>query len=110
MRDPEYIELINCQQWRDVRNAKMVEAKHLCENCLREGKMKPATEVHHIHPVGDALSFEEKKRLCYDPNNLICLCHECHEQIHREMGQRTKKYKKHLAESRAESFINRLFK
>lgn len=50
--------------------------KYLCVNCG-----KPAEEVHHkIHltpqNIGD-------KSISLNPNNLICLCKDCHFEQHR---------------------------
>ena len=42
-----YISLINTQRWRALR-AKTLGARPLCEVCLKEGRVTPATEVHHV--------------------------------------------------------------
>ena len=45
------------------------------ENSLKEGKLSPTTEVHHIKFVEDGGGNE--------PSNLLALCHSHHEWIHK---------------------------
>ena len=43
----------------------------LCQDCLTEDKIEPATDVHHIRKLRDG-----GERL--DPQNCMALCHACH--------------------------------
>jgi len=65
--------------WRRIR-ALYVKQHPLCERCLKEGRITPVDEVHHILPVrqGGSNAF----------SNLMSLCHSCHEKVHQEMGDR----------------------
>ncbi len=65
--------------WRRIRNA-YATAHPLCERCLKEGKLTPMEEVHHILPVNRGGSN--------DWSNLMSLCHSCHEKIHKALGDR----------------------
>ena len=60
--------------WRNMRAYKL-QLMPYCEECAKNGKIVPATEVHHIIDIVDApdliLSFD----------NLQCLCHACHSSI-----------------------------
>lgn len=47
----------------------------LCEPCWREGRVRSATEVHHI------VSIARAPHLRLDANNLMSVCRECHEQL-----------------------------
>lgn len=85
-KDKEYIKLIHAGRWLKLRRSKLT-ACPLCERCEQNGLVRPATEVHHIFPVEDALSSAEKARLMYDPHNLMALCHSCHVEIHKQMGR-----------------------
>jgi 5-methylcytosine-specific restriction protein A len=49
----------------------------LCEACQNDGKVEPATEVHHIIPAKQS----EYHRLNRD--NLMALCSKCHAEIER---------------------------
>lgn len=51
----------------------MQKCNWLCQECLRQGKITPATEAHHIIPL------EERPDLALDVNNGEGLCRDCHE-------------------------------
>lgn len=72
-------------EWRKIRN-RYIKAHPLCEECLANGRMTPATEVHHILPVNHGGSNDE--------TNLKSLCKPCHSKITAKMGDRwhTKPY------------------
>ena len=61
------------REWRRIRN--LYASQHpLCEMCLKEGKMIPMDEVHHIKPVKEGGSNKEF--------NLVSLCHSHHMLVH----------------------------
>lgn len=62
--------------WYRFREVFMMEHP-LCEMCMKEKKVTPATEVHHIVPL-----CEGGARL--DPENCMSLCHSCHSKITNE--------------------------
>ncbi|WP_027718763.1 HNH endonuclease [Desulfovirgula thermocuniculi] len=61
-------------RWQRVRE--MYLRRHpLCELCEQEGRITPATIVHHKQPIkhgGHALDME----------NLMSVCRECHIRLH----------------------------
>lgn len=59
-------------KWRKIR-AKFLSAHPLCEQCLRQGRYTAATEVHHITPLSDGGTNDER--------NLMALCKACHSRI-----------------------------
>lgn len=65
--------------WRIIR-CSYIAAHPLCEQCLKDGRMAPAQEVHHILPLSDGGTN--------DSSNLMALCKSCHSQITAEMGDR----------------------
>ena len=65
--------------WTRIRNRYALEHP-LCERCLKEGRLTPVEEVHHIVPVS--------KGGTHDQANLMSLCQSCHTKIHLEMGDR----------------------
>ncbi|MDY3620167.1 MAG: HNH endonuclease signature motif containing protein [Prevotella sp.] len=79
----------------------------MCERCREEGRLAPATEVHHIRPVEEGLTLREKEQLMFDPHNLRALCHECHVKTHTEMGRCGKKQAKERAEAHLLRFKER---
>lgn len=68
--------------WRKRRN-KYIKEHPLCEECLKEGKITVATEVHHIIPIKDGGT--------HDYDNLMSLCKSCHSRITVKMGDRWKR-------------------
>lgn len=105
-KDKDYRRLIHTAQWVRLRRAKLT-AFPLCERCREEGRLAPATEVHHIRPVEEGLTLREKEQLMFDPHNLRALCHECHVKTHTEMGRYGKKQAKERAEAHLLRFKNR---
>lgn len=85
-KDKHYTYLIHTSLWLKLRRNKLT-LNPLCERCEAEGFVRPATEVHHRRPVEYGATFEEKRRLMYDPHNLMALCRECHVKEHVEMGR-----------------------
>lgn len=98
-KDPEYRRLIQSARWLRLRKWKL-SRQPLCERCMEEGRVRAATEVHHVVPVQDGMSAIEKRRLALNPHNLRSLCHDCHVITHTEMGRSGKAYagRKRMAE------------
>ena len=54
-KDKEYNKLIHTNKWLRLRRD--VLTKHpICQRCEAEGRLTPATEVHHIRPVEEAFT------------------------------------------------------
>lgn len=61
-------------QWRKLSERKRA-TDPLCEHCLSQGRTTPASEVHHIVPIAVA------PHLRLDWDNLMSVCHPCHELL-----------------------------
>lgn len=60
-------------RWRAARG-RFLRKHPLCAECLRQGKLSPATVVDHIIPHrGDM-------KLFWDESNWQALCKDCHDQ------------------------------
>jgi len=59
--------------WKRLRIQALNRDHWLCRECLRQGRIRTAKEVHHIKPLED---FPE---LGLRLDNLESLCHDCHE-------------------------------
>ena len=57
-------------KWRKDREATLKRDKHLCQPCLKAGRLTPATEVDHI--VNKAVGGTD------EPSNLQSICSDCH--------------------------------
>lgn len=107
-KDANYNRLIQAKQWKILRKRKLT-VDPLCEDCLHNGLIEPATEVHHVFPVENATSGTEMARLMYDYNNLRSLCHDCHQLEHVRLRSRSKEYVRENAVRNAERFKERYF-
>ena len=75
------------KEWRALRDNWM-KMHPLCEECLLEGKVTPAEDVHHVRsPFKDGVI---NYQLLLDKNNLTSLCKKCHGNHHtKEQGHQT---------------------
>lgn len=85
----QYTQIMNSKRWRELR-AKTLRERPYCERCKASGRLTPSKAVHHIKPIESGHSYAEYERLAYDPENLQALCHQCHSDIHKEMGSHSK--------------------
>ena len=60
--------------WRKVRN-EYIKYHPFCEMCLTA----EASEVHHIIPISEGGK--------HDKSNIMAVCRECHDEIHRRMRE-----------------------
>ncbi len=90
-KDKHYNCMIHSARWLRLRRDKLGDSP-LCERCEEEGRHNLATEVHHVIPVEDGMTWQETERLMYDYHNLRALCHACHVKTHQEMGRSGKLY------------------
>lgn len=74
-------ELYNTDLWRRTRRAFLMEHP-LCQRCEEQGIITVATEVHHDYELVNATNKQHMYDLLIDPNNLVALCHKCHQDIH----------------------------
>ena len=65
-------------RWKRKRAGILRRDGYACRYCKRFGRMREATEVHHIKPV------DEFPELAFDDANLVSLCHACHNAQHPE--------------------------
>lgn len=67
-------------EWRKLRTVVLARDNHLCQECQRNGKLMPATEVDHVTP--------KAKGGTDDIANLQGLCSPCHiEKTAREAAE-----------------------
>lgn len=64
--------------WKAVREQAKKRDHYLCVDCLREGRITPAEEVHHIIALSQANVNDP--RISLNLNNLKSLCRECHKR------------------------------
>ncbi len=76
--------IYNSPNWKKLRLGYLMQHP-LCEQCLKEDKITPATEVHHIKPISTGSDELAMKSIAYNAYNLMALCKDCHHKIHKQM-------------------------
>ena len=64
-------------KWRQCRKMYMRMRHYVCERCG-----KPADVVHHKDPLR-GVDYYDNPDKCFGLWNLLCLCHNCHNEIHK---------------------------
>lgn len=108
-KDKDYRRLIHTNRWVKLRRSKLT-ANPLCEDCFDMGYVTPATEVHHVKPVEDALTAADKEALMFDPHNLRSLCRACHIAAHVALGRGGKTHARRRAQEKLKSFTEKFLK
>lgn len=67
----------NEKYWRRLSHKIIKEERNECRQCREAHRLTRATLVHHIKPL------REHPELAYERSNLMPLCHDCHERIHK---------------------------
>ena len=80
-RDNKWQKYYGTKEWHNLRQTKLYE-QPLCERCLLDDTVRPATEVHHQKVFGSVPTEEERWYWFLNYDNLISLCDECHQYIH----------------------------
>lgn len=107
-KDDDYRKLIHTERWLLLRRV-VLSAYPLCQDCQDRGLITPATEVHHLSPVEEAINYADKVQRMYDRSNLRALCHDCHTRRHTEMGRSGKAAAKRRNEEHVKQVISRFF-
>lgn len=64
------------KSWQDLRNYIKARDNYLCQECLKEGRITEATQVHHIVTILE--DFNKR----FDEENLVSLCNYHHKKAH----------------------------
>jgi 5-methylcytosine-specific restriction protein A len=80
-RDRAAKDFYNSRSWRSLRRQKLA-IDPLCEDCLRTGRITPATTVHH------KVELRAQPDLGLVLSNLASLCGSCHSRHHARPGAR----------------------
>lgn len=73
-----------CAKWKKKRREILRRDGYQCRECRRYGRVREATEVHHIKHA------DEYPELAYKSQNLVSLCHACHNKMHPEKALATR--------------------
>lgn len=72
----KYAEFYQSKRWKLLRAERFCFDEGLCVYCKQKGIIRKADEVHHVKDI------EHNWSLRYDFNNLVSLCHYCHDEQH----------------------------
>ena len=103
-----YRKLINTTRWRKLRGSKL-SAQPLCERCQEAGYVTAASEVHHRRPVEWVKGWQAQSQRMFDMTNLMSLCHQCHVEIHKELGSHNRLTAKEKHDKRRADAIKKLY-
>ena len=107
-KDKDYIAMIHTTAWLRLRK-EVLTATPLCVECQKAGRIEAATEVHHVRPVEEAITYSDKRQRMYDPHNLQALCHDCHVRIHTQLGRSGKEATRKRNEAQTQEVIKKFF-
>lgn len=108
VKNEQYHRLLKSHKWQRLR-ARYMAQHPVCEQCDKNGKTSLAKVVHHVVPVEDAKDLAMMEVLAFDWHNLMAVCDECHEAIHKQLGSCKKGRRQTRAEAQrvASAFIKR---
>jgi len=75
-----YQKVYQDKRWKRLRQVKFME-NPICEKCRERGITTVTQHIHHVKPF-DVNSPDLEAR-AFDYDNLISLCVECHNKMHR---------------------------
>lgn len=74
-------EFYKTKRWQRKRAYILRLNGYRCQDCRKYGRLTEATEVHHIKHA------DEYPDLAFADDNLVALCHECHNKRHPEKAK-----------------------
>ena len=85
----------NSKHWKKVRNI-YIQEHPLCELCQLNDIVKPAEEIHHLIKFHQQYNDSLRWKLLTDTDNLISLCRDCHNYIHKNNYMLTDNQQKYI--------------
>ena len=82
-------------KWSRLRDAHLM-MHPLCENCLLNGKITSATEVHHKQIILSGKTDADRYALTLDSNNIMSVCKDCHTRMHKYARKNNLTYVDHI--------------
>lgn len=73
----------NSHLWKNTRN-NYIQEHPLCELCYIRGITRPAEQIHHAIKFHDQYNDQIRWKLLTDKDNLMALCSDCHNHIHKK--------------------------
>lgn len=88
MDDREATVFYKSWAWKKCREVVLIRDDYLCQVCAKHGQLTAAKIVHHI------VHLKDDPLLALEEDNLMSVCHPCHETIHsKDKKEPHKEYK-----------------
>jgi 5-methylcytosine-specific restriction protein A len=95
-RRKERHKIYNSKEWKAIRDV-VIREQPLCVDCLKENRITPAEEVHHIISfMKFAESDPRRIEYAYKKDNLVPLCRQCHIYRHHPELKALNKYTEYI--------------
>ena len=93
MEEGKLYRFYKSKEWKELRDKILKENHYECQWCRKQGKIRRAETVHHVqyvktHPDLAMQEYYTYKGCQYQ--NLIPLCHDCHDKAHDRMQYKKK--------------------
>lgn len=83
----QYDWFYHSKAWKKLREIALDRDNYLCQMCLEQGMITDAKIVHHI------VYLDNDFNKALDLNNLMSVCHACHNKIHANDNKKAVKTK-----------------
>lgn len=81
LRQNKWSKFYQSREWNNLRQSQLIR-QPLCERCLSNDKVTPATTVHHKNVFGSCPDEQQQWYWFLNSDNLMSLCNQCHNHIH----------------------------
>ena len=81
------------KEWLELKEAVLTDAHYECAKCRAKGRISKAVEVHHVQWVKKHPDLALSRTYTYKGQtyqNLLPLCHSCHDEEHDRFGHEKK--------------------
>lgn len=93
-KDGKLYKFYKSKEWLERKEAVLAEAHYECVKCKEKGRISRAVEVHHVQWVKRYPELALSRTYQYKGKtyqNLLPLCHSCHDEEHDRFGHEKKK-------------------
>lgn len=94
IREGKLMKFYKSREWRELRLIALTRDNNECQMCKKKGRYQKADCVHHIKEV------KPYPLLALTLDNLMCVCNQCHNEIHDRLGRQEKAKKRFQNEER----------
>ena len=93
IKQGELYKFYKSKAWKELKERILKENHHECKWCKESGRINRAVTVHHVQFVKKHPELALSRTYTYNGktyDNLIPLCHDCHDKAHDRMKYKPK--------------------